>query len=608
MSSATSSARQLLEAGLRHQRAGRMREATRAYQRVLEQEPDNPDGLHLLGLIALQQGQLATALRHIRGATQLAPLCPGYHNNLGEVHRAMGEQGAAAASYNRALQLDGDFAEAHNNLGNVYFEQRRFEDAVACYARAIALRSDIAAWHINLGNALMQIDQIERALHSYRVAVQIDPNNVEGCNMLAMALRRQGDLSQAELMLRSALRLRGDYVMAMNNLGIVLKEQGRVSEAEQVLEQALGCRPDFIEAHDTLGITKMAQGQFHQAISCFDSALAINPEYAPSHWNRALTWLAMGDYQRGFQEYEWRFEYDQSLRREFDQPRWDGSPLRGRTILLYAEQGLGDTIQFIRFAQRVAAADGRVVVECQPALARLLKCVAGIDALVEAGSAFANFDVYAPLPSLAHLLDCRLQTVSIAGPYIRADAELEARCQAMLPRVSGLRVGLNWQGNAGFSTDRFRSIPLSCFEPLWQLEGVSIVSLQHGAGMEQLSDLPTGASITDMGRQLDELAATMGPQVEAYRMALAAAAFGSLDLVITSDTMLAHLAGAMGKPVWLIVSAWPDWRWQYERSDNAWYPTMRIFRQQRPGDWASAINQAADSLEQLQYSGVMKAA
>ena len=592
------STNQALAAGLKHHRAGQLDSAIDFYDQTLARQPQHPDALHLKGLALHQRGDHAAAVALICTALSLRPSEAGFHNNLGEAYRAMGRFDDAQTAYGRALQIRSDFAEAHNNLGNVLFELRRWSEAAASYHRALKTKQT-AAWYTNLGNAQQRLKHRDEAIQNFRRALQLDPGFVEAHNMLAMALRDQGKLDEAERSLRRALELDGKYVMALNNLGIVLKEHGRMAEAEAVLSQSLTIRPDFLEARDTLGLTQMAQGKHDQAVASFNAVLAKNPKNTQAHRNRALTWLAAGDYPRGWPEYEWRFAHDPTLARSFDKPRWEGAPVDGQTLLVHAEQGLGDAIMFIRFAPRVARCGARVIVECPSTLTRLLRCVDGIDQLVEAGSALPAYDVHAPLLSLPLLLQCDLEDVGDPVPYIAPEPLVQQIVERELPRAKFFRVGINWQGNPDFATDRFRSVPLSSFKPLAGVEGVQLISLQHGPGHEQLAMLSGSPPVFDLGRALDRLAQAANVAGASYRMALAAAAVSVLDLIITSDTMMAHLAGAMGKPVWLITSSSPDWRWQHGRSDNAWYPTMRLFRQVEPGNWASAISQAADVLAEM---------
>jgi hypothetical protein len=300
-----------------------------------------------------------------------------------------------------------------------------------------------------------------------------------------------------------------------------------------------------------------------------------------------MAWLLGGHFERGWPEYEWRWRGNEAVFAPLNQPLWDGSALEGRTILLHAEQGLGDTIQFIRYARLVRARGGTVVVACPTPLIQLLTGCAGIDQLIPQGSILPPFDVYAPLLSLPGILGTSLGSVPAEVPYLVADAELERHWREKLGPLRAFKIGIAWQGNPGYLGDSFRSIPLTHFATLARVEGVRLFSLQKGPGSEQLSALGDLFPVTDLGSQLDN---ATGAFVET------AAVMKSLDLIITSDTAVAHLAGALGVPVWVALPAVPDWRWMLDRADSPWYPTMRLFRQTAWGQWESVFARLASAV------------
>jgi hypothetical protein len=312
----------------------------------------------------------------------------------------------------------------------------------------------------------------------------------------------------------------------------------------------------------------------------------LAPDYAEAHVNRALTRLHVGDWQRGWQEFEWRWRTADALPRGLAQPWWRGEPLAGRTILLYAEQGLGDTIQFIRFAPIVKRRGGTVVVECQQPLVRLLEGCAGVDRLVGQGDALPAFDVQAPLLSLPGILKTSPETIPADVPYLSVRPAAVQAWRERLKEIDGFRIGIAWQGNPAVRGDRLRSIALGHFAALAEIPGVRLVSLQKGPGAEQLEAAGGRFRITELGSRLQDFADT-------------AAVMNSLDLVITSDTGPAHLAGALGVPVWVALSLAPDWRWSSGRSDSPWYPTMRLFRQKEWGNWQAVFEEIKKSLCEL---------
>ena len=394
--------------------------------------------------------------------------------------------------------------------------------------------------------------------------------------------------ARSEAGLRRALALKPDYAEAHNNLGGALSAQGNLDEAVACYRRALALKPDYAEAHNNLGGALSDLAKFDEALACYRRALRLKPDYAEAHWNQALLTLLTGDFERGWAEYEWRWKTKQLHfeRRTFSQPRWDGQPLAGRTILLHAEQGLGDTIQFVRYVSLVKVRGGRVVVECQPPLLPLLADCPGIDQVVARGNPLPAFDVQAPLLSLPGILGTTLDSIPDRVPYLRADPELAQAWRKRLEALDGFKVGIVWQGNPPFKGDRQRSIPLRQYEALARVEGVQLVSLQKGAGADQLGKLAASFPVLDLGEQLETFSDT-------------AAVLKNLDLLISSCTSVPHLAGALGVPVWLALPFVPDWRWLLEREDSPWYPHHRLFRQSRPGDWSEVFERIAGALRGL---------
>jgi hypothetical protein len=313
----------------------------------------------------------------------------------------------------------------------------------------------------------------------------------------------------------------------------------------------------------------------------------LKPDYPEAHANHAHACLQAGDWRRGWVEYEWRRKTKPCSPSRFSQPLWSGESLAGKTILLHAEQGLGDTIQFVRYAPLVKRYDARVIVECQKPLLRLLAGCPGIDRLIGEGEELPAFDVQAPLMSLPAILNTTLENMPADVPYIFAAPELVARWRERLGSIEGFKIGISWQGNPRFPGDRFRSIPLRCFAALARLPGVRLISLQKGAGREQLVEVRDDFPVVDLADELDEEA---GPFMDR------AAVMKNLDLVVTSDTAIAHLAGALGVPAWVALKFAADWRWLLDRSDSPWYPSMRLFRQQTRGDWSQVFARMADAL------------
>ena len=374
-----------------------------------------------------------------------------------------------------------------------------------------------------------------------------------------------------------------DFADAHYNLGNALKEQGKLEEAVACYRRALELKPSFAEGHSNLGMAFLMLGNLDAAIACYRRALEWKPDYAEARFNQSVISLLKGDFQRGWAEYEWRWKTKQFRRCHFSQVLWEGQPLEGRTILLEAEQGLGDTIQFVRYAALVKQRGATVIVGCPPPLVPLVTSCACLDRVVSAGEDLPPFDVHASLLSLPRIFHTTLRDIPATIPYLFADPALMRRWRQELQGLAGFKIGIAWQGNPKHQNDRNRSIPLSCFEPLARRSGVRLLSLQKGAGVEQLQDVAERFAITELGSRLEDFRDT-------------AAVLKNLDLVITCDSALAHLAGALGVPVWVALPVVSDWRWLLDRNDSPWYPTMRLFRQDKRGDWQGVFQRMTVAL------------
>jgi tetratricopeptide (TPR) repeat protein len=599
---------------------GQLREAAASYRQALRVKPHYAEAHNNLGIVLREQGELEEAATSYRQALRLRPDYAEAHNNLANALRDLGRLDEAVAGYEQALRLKPDYAEAHSNRGIALRDLGRPDEAVASHQQALRLRPDYAEAHNNLGVALKDLGRLDEAVSSYREALRLRPKYVEAYDNLATALRRQGKLEEAVAAAREAVRLKPDHAEAHNGLGTALLEQGRLEEALAHVREALRLKPNFAEAytnlgnalmeqgrleeaaashqealrlktnysegHSNLAVLLMEQGKLDEAAASHQRALALQPGSPAMHKNLAITWLLMGDFERGWPEYEWRWKCEEASPPPFPQPPWDGSDLRGRTILLHAEQGLGDTLQFVRYAPLVKRRGGTALVKCQQPLVRLLRTCAGIDRLAASEADLPPFDTHAPLLSLPRIFQTTLATVPADVPYLSAPAELVGRWRGELGGAGGLRVGIAWQGSPTHKRDRRRSVPLTHFLPLARLEGVRLVSLQKGHGAEQLAGLADRHGIIDLGARLTDFADT-------------AAVMRNLDLVITVDTAVAHLAGALGVPVWVALPSPPDWRWLLGRPDSPWYPTMRLFRQRESGHWDDAFADLARELARL---------
>jgi tetratricopeptide (TPR) repeat protein len=537
--------------GVACQALNRADEALAAYERVVQLRPDHADAYNQTGMLLASRGRFADAVGCFRRALALQPLRPEVLNNLGVALTRQGSAAEAEACYRRAVELRPDYAEAHNNLGSLLTARERAAEAVVSCRQALALLPRYAEAHSNLGNALQRLERFAEAESCYREALRLKPNFLDACHNLALALAAQDRPEEAVTHYQAVLRSRPDHAESLNNLGASLKDLGRLDEAVAAYRQAIALRPDYTGAHLNLTLALLVQGRFTEG------------------WAE-LEWL-LG---------RWALP--------FTQPLWDGTPLPNGTILLYyRDLGLGDIFQFVRYALLVKERVGRVVIEVPPAMSTILSTCPGVDQIVEEGGELPPFDVYTTQLRLPRLFDPRPADTRVSGPYLFADPALVARWRQRLAGLRGLKIGIAWEANRKHPDSRPRCVPLRQFAPLARLPGVQLIALQKGGGLDQLAAVANEFSVTSFG---DELDTTAGPFMDT------AAIMMNLDLVISADTSVVHLAGALGRPVWVVLPFAPDWRWLLQREDTPWYPTLRLFRQRVRGQWEDVFERMIGEL------------
>jgi FkbM family methyltransferase len=551
------------------------------YEQVLALQPNSAEAHGNLGAVLLKQGQLDNAIAHQQKALALMPDSPSAHYNLAVALYAAKRVTEAIDHYRDAIALNPDYANAHHNLGMALYQQGQVEDAIAHYQQAVALMPDHSnAWN-SLGVALSRQGKLDDAVKYYRRAIAIDPTYVSAYDNLGIALKQQGNLEEAILQYQQAIALDPTVVNTYNNLGNALRDQGRLDEALSYCQEAIRLQPNYADAHNSYGCVLVDMGRLDAAIAAYEQAIRHKPNYADAHLNLGIILLMLGDFQRGFAEYHWRWQSNQCSPLRYPQALWDGAALDGKTILLTAEQGFGDTIQFSRYAPLVAQRGGRVVIACQQPLLRLLSSIPGVDHCIDRDQQDVDTHVHTPLMDLPLILGTTIDTIPATIPYLSAPEDCVI--EIMAATDGSLKVGIVWATNPHSMTSSKRSCPLEKFISLLEIPGVTLYSLQKDATDADRAVMAGQDRLQDLSPQLSDFADT-------------AAAIAQLDLIISVDTAVAHLAGALGKPIWTLLAWIPDWRWQRQRDDSPWYPTMRLFRQDQAGNWDSVFQHVADQL------------
>ncbi|MEG4317755.1 MULTISPECIES: tetratricopeptide repeat protein [unclassified Microcoleus] len=569
-----------------YHQAGRLLEAENLYRQIVEVQPDSANVLCLLGIALRQQGKVAEAIDFYDRAIAQNPDFVEAHLNKAHVLMDLGESHRAIASYEQVIKIQPNSALSYNNLGWIKQQLGETDAAILYYQTALQLDPDRIQTAHNLAGLFKQKNKLNDAVACYMHALKINPNLTYSLIGLGRILQEQGELAEAFKCYKKALEIEPNNPEAQNNVGAFYHEQGNAKAAISHYRQALNFKPDFVDVINNLAHALVDLGEFQEAFACHLRALELQPDNAIAHLELALTLLLFGDFKRGFAEYEWRWRTNQVEPRQFQQPLWDGADLHGKTILLHVEQGFGDSIQFIRYAPILHSRGAKVMVACYPELMRLFATVAEIECLSVCFEDLPEFDVHAPLMSLPRIVGTTLETIPTNVPYLAPPAE----CSFALASDANLKVGIVWAGSPKRRKDNQRSCSLSDFMQFLDVPGIAFYSLQ-----KNLSDsdrtLLHHHLVPDLSPHLNDFADT-------------ASAISQLDLVIAVDTSVVHLAGALGKPVWVLLSFAPDWRWLLEREDNPWYPTARLFRQSQPESWQELFDDvhAALSLFAIAHS------
>lgn len=617
--------------GLVYSRLGQLEAAASSYKRATELEPDYIDAHYNLGVILLQQKAFDEAAQCFRTILNLVPEHPNALINLGSILIGQNKFDEAIAIYERIVELSPTFEDARYNLANLLFKQGNLDRAASHLRSILLINPNYIGCYFSLANVLVEQNKLDEAISNYRNSLQLTPNHPLTHFKLGNALAKQCKPSEAIISYQNAIQIHPNYTDAYYNLGVILRKMERFDEAiaayQKVIQieanraetyfslgnvyldldkfedaivnyqKAIALNPNYAEAFNTLGTVHRLQNRLNEAISNIERAIALNPNYIEAHFNLSTTLLLMGDMQQGFAEFEYRrkiVDFAKTLP-TFSQPQWDGSPLQGKTILLFSDAALGDTIQTIRYIPQIIDRGGRLVLQCLPGFERLFQNMHGIDSIIPKGEALPHFDVYAPLLSLPYILGTTLQTIPAQIPYIFAPEGNDIKLPLGSNQTSSqaLKVGIVWA--SGYRCDSFdlrkfyqtKSFPLSMFERIISIPDTCFYSLQVGQHASDISIFSDRPHAIDLSVSIQDFADT-------------ATIIEQLDLVVSVDTAVAHLAGAMAKPVWTLLPYSPDWRWMSDREDSPWYPTMRLFRQAKLGDWEEVLQRVYDSLQSFQ--------
>jgi tetratricopeptide (TPR) repeat protein len=566
---------------------GRFEEAVGSYNRALVIKQDHIEALFSRGIALTELKRFAEALESFDRVLAIQPAFAEALGNRGNALRGLHRFDEALASYDQALAIKADFAEALSNRGAALCDLKRFADALLSYDKALAIKPNDIGARYNRGHALQDLEQYEEAVASYDDVLAIMPDVFDALYNRGVALSELKRFDDALLSYDKALVIKPDDAETLYNRGLALCDLNRSGEALASYDRALAVKPLFIEALGNRGIPLQQLKRFEEAIASFDHAIVVDPGDAKNYWNKGLCKLLMGHFGEGWRLYELRKKLQQGEGHCYTQPLWSGEEdISGKVLHIYAEQGLGDTIQFCRYAVLAQARGAKVVLSVRKEIRRLIETV-GLPIEILASEAVPfEFDYHIPLLSMPLAFKTDQSNVPANVPYLHAEPE---RTKAWGDKIGsdGLKIGISWQGKKHVKADIGRSFPLRTFENISKIRNVRLISLQKNAGVEQLQNLPQGMKVETLGDQFDD-----GPDA----FIDTAAVMKHLDLIITPDTSIAHLAGALGRPTWVVLKYVPDWRWLLDRLDSPWYPTARLFRQQVDGDWAEPFAQMEHQL------------
>lgn len=567
--------------------SGRIDDAETEYLMVLQTNPTHYQALYSLGTIAYRRGNIKAAIDLVEQAIDSRGKLPKFHNTLGLLYEEIGQTEKALNCYKIALDIKPDYSEALHNIAIIHLNRGEFETACEYAKKAVTAAPGLAEAYNTLGYCRQQLGHLRDAAVFYQKAVELKPDYAEAYNHLGVLLTDQSNYIEAVTAFQKAIAIDPKYAELYNNMAIAKKGLCAFDEAIENYKKATEIDPSFYQAFNNLANSLRDKGRPAEAIENYNRAIEINPDYAEAYWNRCLAMLVNGDLAEGFRQYQCRREPSLGIvtyPHTYDKPRWDGRPINGKTLLIHYEQGFGDNIQFIRYLPKLKEIGATVLFEARKPMLELLRDFPGIDRLIEARAdrgVSEDFDFYAALMDLPAIFQTTLETIPDDVPYIFADKDKTEIWKERLG-TDHYKVGIVWAGKPTHGNDANRSCKLNNFAPLAKIDGVKLFSLQKGDAVKQIGQF--GIEIENLAEHLETFADT-------------AAAIENLDLVISVDTAVLHLAAAMGKSAWALIPFSPDWRWLLDRSDSPWYPTLRLFRQKKYADWKEVFEEITQELE-----------
>ena len=557
---------------------GMLELANCAFQTVVYLNPAHADGFNNLGIVLKKQGKLNDAIKAYKKAIFIRPNYPEAYNNMGIALQNQSKLKEAIEAHKKAILIKPNYAEAYNYMGMALQNQRKSNEAIEAFKKAISIKPEFAEAYNNIGLELHNQGKLDKAKEAYNKAILIRPNYVDAYNNIGITLKVQGELDKAIQSYKKAISLQPNYAKAYINIGNALKEQGNLDEALFANKKGISINPNYAEAYKNSGLILIDQGKMNEAFESFNKALSIEPNLPSAHYGCSIIHNLQGNLEKGFKKYEWRLKMKEL---KIKPPRktftWDGSKsLIGKRFAVYEEQGLGDIIQFCRYLILLKQKGAEITFKVNKKMHALLKTLDEAILLVDNDPDENDIDFEIALMSLPHLLNTNLNTIPSMGSYLYADRDKIVSWSKRFKKPS-FKIGICWQGSKN-KIDVGRSFDLSLFKDISRLPNVELISLHKGEGENQIKDinfeLTTLGSVFDSGE--DAFVDT-------------AAVMANCNLIITSDTAIAHLAGALGCPTWVILKKVPDWRWMLGRNDSPWYPKMKLFRQKKRNDWGEVF-------------------